>query len=562
MGKFAGFQSVKVSVPRQSDFDLTHQKRVSTRMGRLTPILCKECIPSDYFFGNIEIFLRLAPLLAPIYDLIQMYVHIFFVPYRLLWDGNEGDSWETFITNGRLGVGIDPVLQPVPPFIDIQGAFVADEAFFDEGNLPDYLGVPLLKLIDPVAANWGTIRLDVMPFFAYQLIWMEYYRDRNYVPDDFMTFPQQGGEMTFSGNELRYFNRRKRSYMHDYFTSALPFTQRGAEVLIPLAGSGSVTYLAQSLMKHSDGTGFPASTTGIAAAVGAAGGNQLSGVNLTGTNDEGAARIENIDDVLIDASDVSVNDLRSAIALQVWYELVAVGGSRYSEFNQVMFGVRPQDARLQRPEYVTGMRLNVNIQEVVAPNYSQNNVDNTIPAGNMAGRGVGLIGGNSFRYFCPEYGFLVAIVSIMNPPSYHQGMPRMFYARRSFLGYPFPALAKLGEQQVDKAELYATPANFVPDADGLLPLFGYQSRYADWKYECSSNHSAFHTSLLFWTLTRHFDDTPELGSLFNEFDDSTQNRIFYAGASDVDLFWLYVQNNLTVRRALPYFGQPNTFGFV
>lgn len=554
MSKYAGFESVKLTSPQQSVFDLSHQKRITSRMGILGPVLCEECMPGDVWRGSIEILLRAFPFLAPIYDKIEMYVHVFFVPNRLLWD-----EWEDFITGGRLGVGVDPAVAPIPPYIDIgacMGQFA--QAFTQKRSLLDWLGVPDLPAIDPTTANWNGKKLDMMPVLAYQLIWMEYYRDRNFVADNFMTFPKPSGVMNFPATN-DYMFLRGRSYEHDYFTSALPFTQRGDEVLIPLAGSGSVTYLDQSLITQSNGT----SPFNIGSATGALGfqDNTTGAIAVDASfADQGDAQIQNIDEVLIDSSDVSINEFRQAYALQVWLERNAVAGSRYTESLKAHFNVRAQDSRLQRPEYLGGGRMQVNINEVVSLAYAKNQDDDTVPQGNMAGHAITYGDTNHFNYFCAEHGFIVANVSIMNPTSYHQGMPRMFYGRRTFLGYPWPTFAKLGEQPVHDAEIYCTPASLTPDGDGEYPTFGYQSRYSEWKYRCSTNRGNFHDSLLFWTLTRDFDDAPVLSAEFNSFDFDTEARIF--AAPEDDNFLLWVQNNLTVKRKLPYFGTPNTMGFV
>lgn len=553
--KYAGFQSVKLLKPQKSAFDMSHTKRSSTRMGRLTPVFLQEAIPGDVWRGGSEILLRLAPLLAPIYDSIELFVHFFFCPNRLLWQ-----EWETFITGGRLGVGIDPVAAPVPPFIDIGASYGEDSTFFDKSNLADYMGVPILSEleVDPATAYAG-IHLDIMPFAAYQLVWYEYYRDRNFLEDAFFTIamPLPSGDVGAADllDGLEYLTLKTRAYMHDYFTSALPFTQRGEEVLMPLAGTGSVTYLERSLIKTAAGADAnPSSLVGVGLSLD----GEMDVNKLDAADDGDAGRIENIDEVLLTASSVSINDFRSAYALQVWLERNAVGGSRYTESTQAHFGVKPQDSRLQRPEYVGGGRIQVKISEVVSTAYS-NDGSGVVPLANMAGHGVTYGNTNQFNYFCVEHGFIIGIASIMNPPSYHQGLPRMF-RRRSFLDYPWPTFSKLGEQQVDKAELYANAANLTPDADGLLELFGYQSRYADWKYVSNTNHGDFHDTLLFWTLTREFADSPELSEEFVQFDDETQNRIFAVGGSN-DNFWMYIHNRCSVKRALPYFGTPNTLGF-
>jgi len=543
MSDYKGFSKVKLTKPTKSTFDLSHDKRLSTRMGRLTPVLIQEAVPSDYFTGSSEMLVRLAPLLAPIFDQIMVYVHFFFVPNRLLWL-----DWEEFITGGRLGVGVDPVTAPVPPYFDMGGAQSDNVQVFTASSLADYLGVPELPNSGETPTDYIGIHLDAMPFAAYQAIIRDYYRDRNFVADDlYDSIPMASGAST----EYWMTILGTRNYKHDYFTSALPFTQRGEEVLLPiqLGGTGSVYADPLNVGTTSatvDGQEMPASLS--------VGYEVVPEVNA---DHVGALYIKGSD---FDGTSTTINDFRSAYALQVWLERNAIGGSRYVESTQAHFGVRPQDSRLQRCEYIGGGRIPVKISEVVTTAFSVDGTDQVIPAANMAGHGVTYGNTNNFKYFCPEHGFIIGILSIMCPPSYHQGLPRMF-RRRSFLDYPWPTFAKLGEQTVSKAELFADHVTLTEDSEGELPLFGYQSRYADWKYAINSNHGAFHSGLLFWTLTRQFGTAPELGFDFNLFDIDTQNRIFAVNTED-DNFWLYIHNKVTVKRPLPYFGTPNTMGFV
>lgn len=547
MAKFAGFNSVQLQKPQRSQFDLSHTKRLTTRAARLTPVLVQEAIPGDTFRGSTEILVRVAPLLAPIYDNLRLFVHFFFVPYRLLYA-----DWEEFITGGRLGVGVDPVTAPIPPyyqFLDME----PHAAFFGNSQLLDYLGMPNITAL--TGFSWldfnGSETFDMMIPLAYQKVWMDYYRDRNFVPDDELEFPVPSGDIFATHGPAAYLQTQFRGWDHDYFTSALPFTQRGEEVLMPLAGQGSVTYLDQSVVL--DDTGNPVSAGTLFA------GDQL-GSDVTHLYDDTGdpARIENIDEVLLTASSVSINDFRSAYALQVWLERNAIGGSRYNESTQAHFGVRPQDSRLQRPEYIGGGVISIKISEIVSTAYSSDGED-IVPLANMAGHGISYGNTNTFRYFCPEHGVILGIASITYPGSYYQGMPRWF-RRRTFLDFPWPTFAKLGEQPIYKAELYALPTNLQEDSAGELPLFGYTSRYADWKHQNNTIHGEFRTTLLFWTLARNFTGTPVLGEEFTIMNGIEQNRIF-ALAGDQDNFWLYVHNNVTVRRCLPYFGQPNTLGF-
>lgn len=553
MSKYAGFNSVQLTKPKRSQFDLSHTKRLTTRMGRLTPVFVNEAIPGDTFRGNIEILLRAAPLLAPLYEMITLYVHIFFVPYRIIWA-----QWEEFITGGRLGVGVDPVTAPIPPYYTFAEVLDPDQPLLLEwmhkSSLMDYLGMPIL--VDMPGYTYAAFetagedaRFELLVPAAYQKIWDDYYRDRNFIPDD-NVFPMNSGhqDLAYAEEILPY---RLRCWEHDYFTSALPTTQRGQEVLMPLAGSGSVTYLDESFALKSPPIGGPAAGP-LSASVDPGGPIIVDSANPT--------QIINIDEVLLDSSNVSINDFRVAYAMQVWLERNEVAGSRYNESSLAHFGVKPQDSRLQRAEYLGGGRIPVKISEVVSTAYSDDG-DAIVPLANMAGHGITYGNTNSFRYFVAEHGVILGIASIMSPPSYHQGMPRWFN-RRTFLDYPWPTFASLGEQTVHRFELFASAINLTEDAAGNYPEFGYQSRYADWKHQLNTNHGDFHDDLLFWSLTNDFQSSPVLGADFTQYNTQLQNRIFAVnGDQDTDNWWLYIHNNVTVNRCLPYFGTPNTLGF-
>lgn len=529
---YKGNTTVKLNAVKKSKFDLSHRKRLTTRMGRLTPILVQEAIPGDSFRGSSEVLLRLAPLLAPIYDDITCYVHYFFVPNRLLWS-----EWEDFITAGQFGPGVSA--EPIPPNINLEWA-LTENVFNVESGISDYLGLPTTW--PGIASDYSGLTIDALPFIAYQRCWYDWYRDRNYVNDDVLTFPVSSGTMS-DPNAVNFTTIRTRDYMKDYFTAALPFTQRGIEVLMPLAGTGSVTYLDTSRVVDTSGDN-PYDLTVDAS----------DNLQAVGFGFAGDARIENIDQVQLTASSVSINDFRSAYALQVWCERNAIGGSRYVESIYAHFQVPVQDSRLQNAEFLGGGRIKVRISEVVNTAFSDNGTD-IVPAGNMAGHGVSYGDTNQFKYFAPEHGFIIGIMSIMAPATYQQGISKMF-RRRSFLDYPWPAFANLGEQQVDKAEIYAAPENLNEDSDGNLPLFGYQSRYAEWKQMQNSNHGNFRSSLLFWSLTRTFSSTPTLGSTFLAFPDDVSDQIFAVNDGS-DNFWCYIANSVTVVRALPYYGQPS-----
>jgi len=543
---FKGFSTVELRQPQRSTFDLSEDKRLSVQMGYLYPVLFKECIPSDSFDGKTEALVRLAPLLAPIYDQIQVYVHYFFVPYRLLWD-----EWETFITGGQFGD--DPDLgtaPPLPPQVNIFEMMSFDPTVFQKSKISDYLGVPLLDDLPnaPHTPDWTECYIDCIPYVACSKIWYDYFRDRNFVSDDIFDdhpLPLPSGNIptldvpTFIDEHVTL---RPRAYRHDYFRSALPFSQRGAEVMIPSV----INYLAPTMIRQSPPPGAVAADGGLAT---------VSGELFGGTGQE--MYVENLESV-----GPLVNDFRTAYALQVWLERNAIGGSRYTESIQAHFGVKPQDSRLQRAEYIGGGMMPIKISEQVSTAQALDiETETNIPQANLAGYGIAYGDQNSFKYFCPEHGCIVGMLSIINPPSYHQGLPR-YFKRRHFLDYPFPTFAKLGEQEVFDFEVYAasqTFANAPGGGEGPYSVFGYQSRYADWKSGRNTSHGDFHDTLLFWSLTSDFGIVPVLSASFVEFDPNIETRIF--AAPTVDNFWVYLHNRVFVRRALPYFGTPNNLGF-
>lgn len=529
MAKFKGFTSVELRRPQRSTFDLSHEKRISSRIGKLTPVLITETMPNDTFYGSTEVLIKLAPMLAPIFHRLNLYVHYFFVPNRLLWK-----DWETFITGGRLGESV--TAPPIPPKMLLTNLLTLGQNLLDVGSTADYLGIPPIP--DADAGLWPDRTLDAMPFAAVYRAWYDYYRDRNYIADNEL-LPLPSG--LYGGNALA--ETHYRSWEHDYFTSALPFTQRGSEVLMPLQGTGNVTYKDSSNIYEFDGTN-PDPNTNLTTA--GAPGNI---VTVAGQN----VRIENIDEVELVSSDVSINDLRRAVRLQEWLERNALAGSRYNESIMAHFGRKTSDARLQRAEYLGGGKAVVQISEVMTTAYSEDDSSQIIPPGMPAGRGSQYANTNKFSYNCEEHGFIVGILSVMPTSSYMQGLPRMFQNRNTFLEYPWPSFAHLGEQEIYDNELYMDPATMPVDRT-QQSVFGYQSRYADWKHIPSSSHGDFRTTLDFWHLTRDFSGLPNLGAEFVTFEDALQDRVF--NVSGVDTLWMYVYNKLNVKRSLPYFGTP------
>lgn len=538
MSTYKGFTKVKLRKPQRSKFDLSHEKKLSARMGKLVPVFVSETLPNDTFKVNTEIMLRLAPLVAPIYHRVNVFVHFFFVPMRLLYK-----DWEKFITNGRLGTETPPVA----PYEYITAMWNEENDWLAVGSLMDYLGMRPIPVSEHASwENSNSYPFSPLPAAAYYKIWYDYYRDRNYEMDNEILPLPSGYTGNVSGAWAELYQLRTRAWQHDYFTSALPWTQRGDEVLMPV--DVVPVYRESAILTGIEGgtdTGGTLGTTLVSS-------DYVTTYDpITGGPVQ--VGIDNIES--IQNTSVSINDLRQAVRLQEWLERNAVAGSRYNESIMAHFARRTSDGRLQRAEYLGGGRVPVQISEVMTTAWSSDGDDNDVPPANMAGRGATYSNKNSFRYNCEEHGFVMGIMSVMPTSAYMDGTNRMFMKRQSFLDYPWPSFANLGEQPVYKWELYTDPTTApILDEEEDAPLFGYQSRYADWKYIYSSAHGDFRTSLDYWHLDRKFETVPSLGKEFVTFEDELQDRVF--AVAEADTLWCYVHNNVSVVRSLPYFGTP------
>lgn len=498
------FDSIKIRKPQSSAFDLSHERKMSCKMGTLNPIFFQEVVPGDKFSVNSEIFMRMAPMVAPVMHRVNVFTHFFFVPNRLIWN-----EWQDFITGGP-----DGTLFPVLPTVEVNNDNIST---FAKGTLADYLGVPDMSgEIQP----GDTLKISALPFRAYQLIYNEYYRDQNLTSK--IDFAVTSGACS-ALDQAKITPMRKRAWEKDYFTSALPWAQRGPEVSVPVEWE----YLNQTTVKNSDGTAPSASALATTSAGG-----------LT-VNSE-ASRIEN----LANDIDLSINALRAAVKLQEWLEKNARGGARYIEQILVHFGVKSSDARLQRPEYLGGGKQPVVISEVL-----NNSATATEPQGNMSGHGISVGKSNSFSRSFEEHGIIIGIMSVLPRTAYQQGLDK-YWRKTSKLEFYWPEFANLGEQPVGTWELYCNPN----EADSILGTFGYQSRYAEYKYKQSSVHGDFKDDFEFWHMGRIFTGLPALNTSFIEANPT--DRIF-AVQDGSDQLYVQIYNNVRAVRPIPYHGIPS-----
>lgn len=499
------FNKIRINKPQSSLFDLSHEKKLSLNMGYLVPIMVSEILPGDRFKVSTEMLMRLAPMVSPVMHRINAIVDTFYVPKRLVYD-----DWQKFITGGATG-------NEVPAFPKF---YVEDTTAskFQLGSLGDYFGIP----VPQATGNMIGLEVSALPFRAYQLIWNEYYRDQNLQAE--LAINKTG---TIVPGELDIITQiRKRAWEKDYFTSALPFPQRGSDVLIP----GEIDYSGTSSAWTASGE------------IGATAGNVtvLADGTVAIPHQGGqAGRIETPGQF-----NSTINDLRQAVRLQEWFEKNARAGSRYIEQILSHFGVRSSDARLQRPEMISSSKWPVQISEVLST------VGTTdAPQGNMSGHGltVGQSGGWSRRF--EEHGYVFMLLSVLPRTTYQQGCPKQFCKFDKF-DYAWPSFAHLGEQEIKLKEIYV-PYEFGGNPENL---FGYTPRYAEYKFINDSVHGDFRTTLSHWHMGRQFDGTPALNEAFITADPT--HRIFADTVETDHKLYCQIYNHVKAVRPLPFFGTP------
>ena len=434
--------------PGMSVFDLSYTKLLTCDMGQLIPVMCDEVVPGDIFKIGNQSVIRMQPLVAPVLHEINAYVHYFFVPYRLLWDG-----WEDFITGGVNGQDAStlPLWQP------------ADTSNLHVGSLWDYFGFNVDVV--PTASSQPM----AFPKLAYNFIYNEYYRDENLQPEVVL---EQTGIL-------------RRNWEKDYFTSSLPWQQRGIAPALPISGIGHAVWPAI-------GTGTPA---------------PMQTVYTGSYKPYDYATKSMLDNNTIDlstATTFNVADLRLAFQIQKWMERNARAGARYTESLQAHFGVSPRDDRLQRPEYIGGSKTPVIVSEVL----QTSSTDATSPQGNMAGHGVSVASTFCGKYRATEHGLIMGIMSIMPRSMYQQGHDRQ-WLRRSRYDFYFPEFANLSEQAITKAEIYASAT----ESDNKT-IFGYQGRYDEMRTKKNMVCGQMRSTFDYWHLGRIFSSAPALNSAF------------------------------------------------
>lgn len=501
-GRGQNFQQVRNLRPGKSLFDLSYNKKFTCDMGQLIPVQCDEVVPGDVVKMGCEAVIRFNPMVVPVLHKIDAFFHTFFVPYDRVLDPN----FQSYITGYNKDDTREEYVGTIPTWTPTNTAI---------GSLWDYLGFPVG--VNPV----GAYPIDY-PRRAYNKIFNEYYRDENLMDEVALT------------NE----SILRRCWQKDYFTSALPWQQKGVSPALPIAGTTAALWNSNSFTELS---GDP----GIMRANGSSGANaKIGGTTAQFTTTIRDFFAKNTVDLSV-ASTFDIADLRIAFQIQKWMERNARCGSRYTEFLQSHFGISPKDERLQRPEYIGGHKAPVIVSEVL-----QTSETETTPQGNLAGHGLCVGRGYIGDYHVQEYGLIMTLMSVMPVTAYEQGIDRQ-WIKRSKYDFFFPEFVNLSEQAIERCEIYANGV----EADNRT-LFGYQGRYDEMRTKrdmvCGQMRMSGSLPFPAWTLGRQFSAPPILNQSFLT---CNPRKDIFAAPNEPALVVNY-GNIMNVYRPLPVIAEP------
>jgi len=502
-----------VSAPRTT-FDLSHEYKTTMDMGMLVPILCEEGIPADVWQVANQLVIRCQPMVAPIMHKIKATVHYFKVPYRIL-----DENFEEFLTGGEDG----SYVTPQPTWTPTNNG---------EYSLWDYLAFPT----GVIPTGWEPVDY---PRRAYARIWNTYFRDQNVMDE----IDEDTNE------EILY-----RSWSKGYFTSSLPWQQRGPVQAVPISGLAPVLGLGfdQFVGDWIEGsTGNLVNADGSVTPVGINGWKSPADAgSILKKSDDGEWPDLNAD--LSQAGSFNVADLREVFQIQKFLERNARSGARFKEFLMAHWKVAPTDARLQRPEYLGGTIQEIVTSEVLQTSSSgfTEGPQSETPQGNLSGHGISVSQSGIKPFKFEEPGLVMALLSIMPEPVYQQGINKQ-WLRKTRYEFPFPEFVNLSERPINQVEIFAT----ADATENALP-FGYQAMFDECRVKQNKVTGQFRSnatqSLDYWHLARNFATAPGLNTDFLLC--KPDKRIFFV--EDEHGFLINVGHRLKVTRPLPIIGEP------
>lgn len=531
---------------RRSVFDFSHGHKTTFNAGSLIPVCCMEILPGDSVQVETSKVVRMQTLLTPIMDNVQLETRWFFVANRLTWD-----HWQQFCGENTESAWVQQTEYQVP-------TIGAPEGGFTTGSIADYFGLPIgveWKASDPLAPM-------ALPFRGYAMICSDFYRDQNLT--DPLNIPK--GDANQSGsNGSDYINDVANggkpfivSRYHDYFSSALPSAQKAVDPVSVRVnysdGFAPVFARDQFIDGYDDPSKFVAAkyrTSNSYASVINNGAFNVSGI-ITPDNSQNINPLSPINlwaDVGSLSGDITINDLRLAFMTQRFLERQAVGGTRYIEILKSMFDVTSPDSRLQRPEYLGGNRIPIQIHEVT--NNAQSEQDFLGDLGAMSATSDVHF---DFEHSFTEHGFLFCVVCARYDNSYSQGFDK-FWTRHKLLDFYWPIFANLGEMPIFSAELMATAENMANK-----DIFGYQEAWADYRYSrdyvTGEMRPGIQNTLASWHLADYYDQVPTLSDEWIRVDKSNIDRVLAVGSDVSNQFFADFYFNMKVTRPMPMFSIP------
>lgn len=512
---------------KRAKFNLSNFHNCTFKMGYLYPVNLTEVLPGDSIQLSTSVFLRLAPMVVPVMHPVYMHLSNFFVPSRILWDG-----FEDFITGGPDGTDTS-VLPKVT--LNVTNSPV--------GSLADAFGIPVQML-----KNAKTFSVNSLPFIAYYMIWNEYFRDQDL---------NEAIDLSTITGTPSSLSLLRPSWAKDYFTTARPWPQKGPDVSVPvnLTAAGepviTATVVGNGVPKFdikSSGEGPSNSRFALDTDAVSNGNVRYNSVDSSGLDflawKDPALKV-NIDYTSgnPEFGSVNINDLREAFALQRFEEHRSMFGSRYEDLLRYL-GVRPQDARLQLPEYLGGFSAPVQFSEVLQTSSDAERSG----VGDMYGHGIGATKGRRIRRFIPEHGYVMSLLTVRPIPVYSQGLERLWSKENRF-DFWQKEYEHIGQQEIHNSEVYADG-----DTAQDKATFGYQNRYDEYRRGVNVITGEFRTNQDYWTMARIFASRPTLNGDFVSC--MPTDRIFQVNEQNSDQCYAMVKNNIIAKRLVSKNGNP------